>query len=194
MKNFIYKVKSAFLSFFGDLKYFRYPPCIVWHPTTFLAKGTHTREAINILRAGDIILRKYNCYLDGLFIPGKYSHTGIFIGNDSVIHAIAEGVESCDVIDFLRCDGFCVLRPSSGQENAILSAEKFLGLPYDFDFKQDNNKFYCHELVAGCYPMLEIKQIIPKFLGGLIKGNRSYLAESFLESPDFSKLYEFFPR
>jgi len=42
-----------------------------------------------VIKPGDLILRAYECYLDGLFIPGTYTHTGIYIGDGKVIHAVA---------------------------------------------------------------------------------------------------------
>jgi hypothetical protein len=184
----IYTLKSKFLTFFGDLKYFKYPPCIVYHPITFKIKGSDTRKVINVIQDGDIIMRGYDCYLDGLFIPGKYSHTGLYTGNGKIIHAIAEGVSEIDIIDYLRCDRFCLMRPIKGQELAIIRAREFLEnkTPYDFDFSSDNNKLYCHEFAARCYSNLNIVKKVPTLFKGMIKGEPVWLAESFLESSDFT--------
>ncbi len=151
---------------------------------------------MKVIRPGDLILRKYKHYLDGYFIPGKYSHTGIYVGDGKVIHAVAEGVCYTDLIEFTRCDGICVLRPREGQEQAIAKAKDFVkqGIPYDFDFAEGVKALYCHELGAACYSNLRIQKMVPKLFGGLIHSTTlRWLAESFLESPDFTIVKEFEP-
>jgi len=147
---------------------------------------------MNIIQDGDIIMRGYDCFLDGLLIPGKYSHTGIYIGDGKMIHAVAEGVSEMDIIDFLRCDRFCLMRPLKEQETAIKRAKEFLEkkTPYDFDFENWNNKMYCHEFVAQCYYGLDLVKKVPSLFNGAIKGKPSWLAESFVTSPDFSLILE----
>ena len=60
------------------------------------------------------MLRGYDNYLDGYFIddPHGYSHGAIYVGDGKIIHAVAQGVSEIDVLDFMRCDRICVLRPS----------------------------------------------------------------------------------
>lgn len=186
-------LKRKFLTFFGDIKVFRFPCFIVYDPDQFVISGQDTRDIISKIRPGDLILRKYRHYLDGYFIPGKYSHTGIYVGNGKVIHAVAEGVSSIDIIEFTRCDGICILRPKEGQKEAIYQAYRFMedGIPYDFDFKDGDKALYCHELGAACYSNLRIQKLVPKLFGGLIHSTTlRWLAESFLTSPDFKVIYE----
>lgn len=188
----LYKLKAFFLKILGDIKVFRYPFFIIYDPTTYFVKGTQTREAINRLKPGDIILRKYVAYLDGFLIPGKYSHTGVYVGNNTVIHAVAEGVVKIDIIDFLRCDGFCILRPRAYQARAIMRVTSWLGRDYDFEFKHGNMKFYCHELGMYAYKELSIEPVPVSFMGKTIRWMKPrYLADSFLNSPDFKKIYEY---
>lgn len=191
----LYALKSKLLTWFGDIKIYKYPFWMIYCPSTYLVKGKETRIAINMIRDGDLILRGYRDYLDGKFIPGAYSHTGIYVGDGKMIHATAEGVNCVDIIDFLRCDRFVILRPIGGQDIAIARAKTFLEkkLAYDFNFESWNNAMYCHELGAQCYyGILKIEKKVPTLFRGLIKGNPAYLAESFLDSPDFEKIYEFF--
>lgn len=89
MKKLFYWLKKKFLSFFGDLKYFKYPFFLVYDPGSYKVKGYHTREVLALLQPGDIILRGYDSYVDGLFIPGAYSHTGLYVGDGKMIHAVA---------------------------------------------------------------------------------------------------------
>lgn len=191
MFNLFYKLKSAFLTFFGDIKVYPYPMFIVYCPDSFQVKGADTREAMRLIRPGDLILRKYRHYLDGYFIPGKFSHTGVYVGGGKVIHAVAEGVSETDLIDFLRCDSFAILRPKSGTQEAIEKLHDFLGKPYDFNFRSGNEAYYCHELGAEVYPELSIKKLRPSLFGIKLPFlSKSYLAESFLTSPDFKLILQ----
>lgn len=186
-----YRLKKKILTIFGDIKVFKYPMFLIYQPSTFKIKGKHTREAMNVLQPGDIILRGYREYLDGMFIPGAYSHTGIFIGGNIVCHAVAEGVSKIDVIDFLRCDRFCILRPKSGQKEAIARVVSWLGKPYDFSFEEEDDRFYCHELGAHAYKELNIQKVVPYFHGiQFYFMDSKYLADSFLDSPDFTIILE----
>lgn len=71
---------KKFLTWFGDLKYFPYPMWIVWDPGSYRVKGEDAREVLELARPGDILLRSYDNYVDGLFIPGRYSHVGLYVG------------------------------------------------------------------------------------------------------------------
>jgi len=44
-------------------------------------------------------------------VHGKYSHAGIYVGENEVVHAISPTVTKCNVLDFLRCDRIAILRP-----------------------------------------------------------------------------------
>lgn len=72
------------------------------------------RRVLSLVKPGDVLLRRYDGYVDNAFIDGKYSHAGIYVGNDMIIHAINPIVSEIDVIDFCRCDNICILRPVSG--------------------------------------------------------------------------------
>lgn len=103
-------------------------------------KGEHTREVLDLIRPGDLLVRKFDHYLDGWFIPGHFSHVAIYLGEvgsddlarieeyaarvkkgrtrrnsfktgrEMVIHAVAEGVIVENLITFCRCDELAVLR------------------------------------------------------------------------------------
>ena len=80
------KIKKLFLNILGDIKVYRFPFFMIYDPTTFLIKGYHTRQAINAIQTGCIVLRGYKCYADGFFIPGDFSHSGIYVGDGMMIH------------------------------------------------------------------------------------------------------------
>ena len=132
---------------------------------------------MELVKPGYVILRGYNKYLDGKFIPDPkgYSHAGIYIGGNEMVHAIAPKVEKCHIIDFCQADRIMVLAPQEGQVSAIVTVLSKIGIPYDFNYKTDRGKLYCFELIANCYPHAQIQTtVIKKFLG-LLK-RKCYIA------------------
>ena len=86
---------------------------IVYDPSEYEMDGIHLKKALDVLKPGDILLRGFNNYLDGYFIadPLSYSHGAIYVGDDTVVHAVAHGVSRIHVVDFMRCDRICIIRP-----------------------------------------------------------------------------------
>ena len=85
-----YKYWSLFLKILGDIKIFKYPLWIQYSPDEYDYKvhGEQLRVLIAQLKPGDVVLRKYSCYLDNYLIPGEFSHSGIYVGGNKIIHAI----------------------------------------------------------------------------------------------------------
>ncbi len=126
------KLMNGFLKVFGDIKIFRWPFFLIYDPSGYMVKGEDVREAINVVRPGDILVRGYRKYLDGYFIPGYFSHAGLYLGKvtdadkrylaskdaeahfktgeQMVVHSMAEGVFMEDLINFCRCDYMAILR------------------------------------------------------------------------------------
>ncbi|MDX8404284.1 MAG: YiiX/YebB-like N1pC/P60 family cysteine hydrolase [Mariprofundaceae bacterium] len=193
MNQFIYRIKRIILTIFGDIKVFKWPMFGVYQPVTFKVKGHDTRAIIAVIQPGDVIMRSYCNYLDGYFIPkgeSQCSHSGLYIGDNNIVHSIAEGSKFDDIIDFCRADRIVVLRPDKGQEWAIEHANKCVDshVPYDFNFEPGSGKYYCHEFTASCYPELEIEQLSGKILG-LISSPKAFLADSFYTNGHFTKIY-----
>lgn len=195
--EFLKWLKRAALNVLGDMKIYRFPFFIIYDPTTFRVKGSHTREAMEALMPGDVLHRKYVNYMDGYLIPGKFSHSGIYVGGGKVVHAMAEGVSEIDVIDFLRCDGFAIRRQDDPAlaEKAVERARSWIGRPYDFDFLDDDSgdklSLYCHELAARAYAELEIPRLSSRIMG--MRFSPRYLAESFVKSGKFHTVMEICP-
>lgn len=184
--------KAKLLTIFGDIKLQWWPPFIYYEPGDYYkVTGKDTATILKGLREGDILARGYDNYLDGKFIPGKYSHTGVYIGNGEVVHAVSSGVEVTSVIDFCRCDRLAVIRPQKHWEAAVSRLKGWVGKPYDFDFAPGDEAFYCHELCARAYEGCFVPKITP-YLGFIrfFTMEPKYLAESFLKSPDFKVLCE----
>ena len=197
LKFFLYKLWAKFLTQFGSIKVFKFPMFIVYDPSYFKMDGVHVRKAIDVIKPGDVILRGYDNYLDSWFIDDelKYSHAAVYVGNNQVIHAVAEGVSKIDILDFMQCDRICIFRPSAFQEEAIAKAEKFVenNVPYDFIFQKGDSALYCFELAAECYKKLNVQKIkLKKFFGLLHK--TVYLARSFRDNESFKCVFEYNPR
>lgn len=185
-------LKEKILTIFGKIKVSKYPLWLTYNPSTFQAKGDQYRKAVEILEPGYIIGRGYEDYLDGYFIPGDYSHSCIcssmLTNGQKIIHSMAYGVFEEDLIDFLRCDRFVIFKPKKCLKKAVKIAKSLIGKKYDFDFDLENNKYYCHEFCATCYPDLDIKPIKTKY------GKEAYTIDSFINSKDFEIVYEFNPK
>ena len=197
MPKTIYKWWSKFLTFFGDIKVFSYPLWLVYDPDDFQVGGKKVLEIFKTIKPGDVILRGYNKYLDGKFIPSKtkFSHGAIYVGEGKIIHAVADGVSLTNIIDFTRCDRIAIFRPKAGQESAIKKAQEFLKdkVPYDFGFKRGVSALYCFELCGECYDMLDVPRYTVKKFFGLVKKNNVYLGDSFFDSPDFKCVFNYNP-
>jgi Permuted papain-like amidase enzyme, YaeF/YiiX, C92 family len=194
MKSVIYKLKKILLTVFGDIKIFKWPFFLIYQPTSFRIKGSETRCIIATLAPGDVVMRAYDNYLDGYFIPKGIcgcSHSGLYIGEGIVVHSIAEGSQRIDIMDFCRADTLIILRPDCQPTWAIEHANKCAdaSIPYDFDFKPGSGKYYCHEFTASCYPHLEIKPLSRKVLG-FLSSPTVFLADSFYTNKHFRVMYK----
>ena len=198
MSIFLYKLWSKFLTVLGNVKVFKWPFFIVYDPSSFSVSGEYILEILRHLKPGDILLRGYDMYLDSYFIQAKrsYSHAGIYIGNNQVIHAVAPNVSICNIIDFCECDRIAIVRPKSGQTKAIQRAKKFLkdNVPYDFNFCHGKETLYCFELAAECYSRLNIPRKTVRAFFGIIRKKNVVLSDSFFESKDFKLIYEYNPK
>lgn len=124
-------LRDRLLTVLGDVKVFRWPLWLVYDPGSYRVKGHDAREVIGLVRPGDVLVRGFDSYLDGRLIPGYFSHAGLYlgpttaadavlvrpsargrlaVGDQMVVHAVAEGVLLEDVLDFCRCDRLVVLR------------------------------------------------------------------------------------
>lgn len=147
MKTFIYKVAKRFLTWIGDIMVATEPP---------KTKAEQILQMTYVIEPGDIICRQYSYYLDSYFIPGTYSHSGIVLSKDEMVHSIAEGVQFVHPIDFVKdTDGFIIVRPNynklEDRKKAIQKAIFHVNNKAQYDFLFDDpDKFYCHELTCDC--------------------------------------------
>jgi len=154
-KEFLIRIRNKVLATFGDIKINKHLLWIPYYkPQGYRIRGEHARKLIEICKPGDVLLRGYTDYLDGLFI-GKWSHVGIVLNATQVIHSMADGVIIEDMLNFFRTDRVCVLRPDLEKENlrkALGKAEGLKGTPYDFGFDFNNpREVSCSEFVYLCF-------------------------------------------
>ena len=192
MKDFLYNIWSTFLTWFGKLKImtFHFFPVLAEEKQHFVT-GYDIVEFMKHVKPGDVLIRGYDNYVDGKFIPDEkgYSHAGLYIGNNLMIHSVAPCVQYIHIIDFCQADRIMVLRPKNGQEEAIAIAHELLNTPYDFDYKGDAEKLYCFELIANCYPQAEMKKVKIKKFFGIIKRD-CYIAKSIYGNGFFTRVME----
>ena len=179
-----YKFKSAFTSWFGNVKVYKYPFFILTGHTAYKIKGEHQREILNTIEPGDVFLRRYDHYLSGLMIPGYFTHAAIYVGDDQIIHVLGSGICKEDILTFMRCDNIDVLRSKDSTiiqaaiKNAWTQLDKDVG--YDYDFDSDSpDLFYCTEFVDFCFGYPVRDSISDNFI----------LPDDFLESEEFYSVW-----
>lgn len=160
IKKILYKVQKTVFRFIGDIKWsgWKRPFWFTINAIGYKLRGEHYRKIIKKLQPGDVLLRRFEGYIDKWFLPGFWNHAGIFCGGkkEQVIHALSEGVIKEDILNFMRTDHIIILRPPQHMvKRAIQKAKSIVGVEYDFDFDFDNEKrFSCTEVIDFCYPGL----------------------------------------
>jgi len=190
----LYFLEKHIFSFVGDIKWsgIMHPFWFTINATGYQLKGAHYRKLIKRLQPGDIIIRRFEGYIDKWFIPGFWNHGGLYIGDDGdkpeqIVHAVSEGVMQEDILNFMRTDHMLVLRCIDDEkqekaQEAIRLAKMIVGKPYDFGFDfKDTNKFSCTELVAYCYPHLKV--------GKKRFGRTTIIADDFFNSPELKTIW-----
>lgn len=177
-----YTLWSKFLKMFGRLKVYPFPMWIVYNPKGYRMSDKDDKIVMKIIKKGDVLLRGYVDYLDTYFIPGKFSHVGLYVGDMEVIHSMQDGVFQEGLMRFLRCDYLAIMRPRLSEEeidNVVTRARTLLGTPYDFlmDF-EDASRMCCTEFVMCAFQAYQLR------LG------MKYTVKHF---PFSSKMYQYIP-
>jgi hypothetical protein len=156
MKKLRMLISKWAIRIFGDVQFFPYPFfCLLWGNTHYRVKGSEVRRLIELLKEGDVILRRYDRYVSAWFIPGFWTHVGLMATDKTVIHATTKGVIEEDILTFLRADHVMVLRfqDEEAAQKAASMSRSLLGRDYDFLFDaSDDTRLYCSELIKHCYP------------------------------------------
>jgi len=193
-------VKQWMFDGLGHVRVYDRPFWFVFNPTGYKVKARQLRKALSLLEPGDVVVRAYDSYLLSLFIPGRFSHSGVYVGKHPetgaglVVHALGTGVQMTDVLDFFMCcDAFAILRPRAAdavKEQACAIAKRYIGATYDYrfdicdDYKNEDEvtartkSVYCHELTRSCYPTLDVPVLQPQLWNGMIRSEKKqFLAQ-----------------
>jgi len=156
-------VLSILIKFISKLAVYPRPGFFLYNPPHYLINGEDMRKVLDIIEPGDIIARRYRFFLSSMMVPGYWSHVGIYIGDNKIVHAVGEGVIEEDILTFLRTDCIAVLRPKRLGEKRIKKAIDFAkeeakkNTPYDYEFDFQNKRKYefsCTELANKTFDNL----------------------------------------
>jgi hypothetical protein len=173
---------------------------VVLHPRKNLLNNRDLVKSRLLLRKGDIVLLGNLRETSAFFIKGAVTHTALYVGRRTFIHAIGDGVEYTSLHHmFTEYDTMAILRLPQGikrRKKTIKSAIKFakeqLGKPYDFDFNKGVNKIFCTELVNESYlhaghntklrTIQRVRSFKQKVLKAITNASIALKPERFIES------------
>lgn len=193
--SWLYNIKKWVFTFIGDIKWsgITHPFWFTINACGYGLRGDHYREVRPMLQPGDILLRRFEGYIDKWFIPGWWNHAGIYVGgeNERVVHAISNGVMCDDILNFMRTDHMIVLRYNKEDpdyiKNVVDKAMSIVGEEYDFDFNfGEANRFSCTELASYCHHKIDLKPT--RRLSSLMK--EVVVADDFLKCKDLSVVWD----
>lgn len=158
-------IKKAFIDFFGGIKIYT-GGIVFFGSSTYKIKGDDMRQIMDLAQIGDIFILRKDHFLSNLFIEGNFSHAGIYVGDNRVIHVTTDGIKDEDILTFMRADAFAIARPTNSLliPMAIERAFEQLGknVQYDYDFdKNSPEEFYCSEFTDYCYGY-EFRDALPE--------------------------------
>lgn len=154
--------------------------------------GKEYYEMRDKIKPGAILLTSTCGELSNLINPSEFKHGAIYIGGDTVkyvLEATGKGITMTDLVTFmLQKDKICVMEPELEQEakDVIVSeATKYIGRPYDFAFKFDNEEYYCFEFIAMLFEKYSRYDVLDKYI---VLGYEAYTSETF--SKDHIRFYQ----
>lgn len=186
----------SFINFICDIYLYKNPMFVLYKPNVHKVKGYEIRQIINNVKVGDILLRTFDGYLNTFFIPGFWSHAGIYIGDNMIAHSVRDGVIKEDILDFCRTDHIALLRIKDhyhfNEETMLKYVEESLNnkTEYDYEFKDDNGKVYCTEFVNLCLGHIFDMDYEPKLIR-CSTGIRFLLPDGVFDSNKIDKLFVF---
>jgi len=148
-------IPSKLIQLTGNMYLSRYPMWMQYKPHHYHVHGDKIQKIIHLLKPGDILLRRYNGYLNTVLTPGFWGHAALYLGDGELVHSISVGVTKETILQFCRCDAFVALRfknPSTSIDSTLKRANEIIGKPYDFEFVWRDDKFCCTEVINTCYP------------------------------------------
>lgn len=110
-------------------------------------------DVLKVIKPGDIIVTRTMGEFSTVVIPGFWKHAALYVGDETIIHAVAPVVTKEHIQNLImRTDFVAVMRLNVINDKLaykiIEAAKTFLGLPYDFYFDVESEKsMYCSELI-----------------------------------------------
>jgi uncharacterized protein YycO len=165
---------------------------VVYDPKSYKLKGKDFSAVLDVVEKYDVLLRRYDAYLDTHFIPGYWNHAGIHMGhrgdrNGIVVHAVAEGVIEETLFDFCKTDHLIVLRPKFNFMRSLVCERVFgaVGKEYDFNFDfKCEDRYSCTELIGAVFKDFEHGIKTSQSLG------KSIIAPDSIVEANFSNILE----
>lgn len=148
-------IKKFLIDFFGNIRLYK-GGIILFGNSNHELKGDDIRGILNVLKPGDILLNNHKHYVSSLFIKGEFSHAGVYVGNDKVIHVVGDGIKVEDILTFTRADSFAVVRCTDKSLIAPAIAEAYIlllkGIDYDYDMNKYSDEYmYCTEFTDSLF-------------------------------------------
>jgi hypothetical protein len=193
VRKILSKIWIKFLTILAAVRISKYPPFIYYDYNTFTITGNNIDAIKELLQPGDLILRGFDDFIGSILI-GRYSHIGLVIDSDLIIHAIEPVVTYCHLYDFCKCDRIIILRPKLESNkhltDILITAHSLIGTKYDFNFDFENStSFSCTEFIAYCFKdYINIQKETIKILGLFKK--EVIKPETFIKHTEyFEKVY-----
>lgn len=190
-QGFVYRIKKKIITVFGDIEWHKFPFFLIYNPKHYALKGDDFRVVSERIRPYDVLLRRFDKYIDNRFIPGFWNHAAVCLEDKTILHAIAEGVVKEDLFDFMKADHICILRPKFWYVEGILKerAKQFLGKEYDFSFDFKNgDRLSCTELAREFFTGFEHK--IPLSETNFFFFSRQIVIPDTIYSANFEVIYD----
>lgn len=136
-------------------------------------------DIISKARVGDILLVRTEGELTTAFQPEYWTHAALVLTDKLVVEATTKGVRLTDIMYVVaRVDDAALYRPDYVRDQSIVQAEalKMVNMEYDYEFKKENARYYCFELVAELIRFIATKSPVSEkktILG------KKWLASSF---------------
>ena len=124
---------------------------------------------VNALQEGDIVFIESQSSQSPYIKVGtmsKWTHCGIVVNTPEGMKVL-EASKTVRLTPFAKFigaaknDNWCIRRPKQ-EISAPINYRKYLGQPYDLEFKFDNGKMYCSELVWLIYKEQNIELCNPR--------------------------------
>ena len=130
---------------------------------------------VNALQEGDIVFIESQSSQSPYIKVGtmsKWTHCGIVVNTPEGMKVLeaSKTVRLTPLGKFIgraKNDNWCIKRPKQ-KLSASIKYQKYLGQPYDLEFKFDNGKMYCSELVWLVYKDQGIELCRPRKVSSFI--------------------------